>query len=233
MPETTPKGSRKFEVIADSRIKPGNRDGEEKRHMRFILHGSPRKRFTAVQDGNPDIMRWHRQTNFNDCGPCLLLNVLAALRINGTPLNIGEMRKNINAERRDRGLPPLAEDSWITSDDLGRSLARLGHMNVKEFPVFPNESGRIYYAVCRAVFGPKPPVLVYLTTGSHFRGIMPQNKPDRYMLLDSFLGGPVEVRGNDARELLRATVLSRSASRIERIGIATIGSAPGYSIVTL
>jgi hypothetical protein len=192
--------------------------------------GTPKKRFVITSETPPETPHaWFKQSNEDDCGPCLILNSLPRLDPGYTTSNIAEVRASVNSMRRARGLEELPATANLTSEDLGRYLAQAGRLEVEEFPVLPYEAQEVLQAVDTNLMQ-RQFDLIYTTVGRHFRGIMPVGQPNRYVLLDSLLDAPQLVGEDEVRLLLTRSAVGAHENRIERIGIVRRSDTPGYTI---
>ena len=78
--------------------------------------------------------KWFKQTNLNDCGPCLLLNSLENLNLDILEKNVAEVRAEINTLRSAENQDALRGDRWIFSSDIAKFLRKY-NFEVKEFPL--------------------------------------------------------------------------------------------------
>jgi|GEM_PF-4666320 len=238
MPEgrlTGEGGSKKFEIHPEEGEKKFEiRDSAPKKfeiqkdpQKKFIIH---KKKFVIHTEQGRDVsMEWFQQENGNDCGPCMLLNGLNLLKVEGIPSSIGEVREQVSELRRIGGRPPLAPGGWFTSTDVGEYLAHIGGMEVGEYPIYPYKPDSVKASIMQDLGG-RPYDLMYTTVGNHFRAVCPAAEPGQYYLLDSFLNEPRIVGEADVNRLIESAASSRVPNRLERVGISRKGANPGYRL---
>ena len=198
--------------------------------MKFEIHQpneEPRKKF-EIQ--NPEKKKfqienspqqWFQQENTNDCGPCLVLNALNELGVETAERSIEAVRNKVN-QTRGRS-EQLDTNGWFRTSDVGRYLSENG-LGVDEYATRQFEKVE-NLAKIKQIFDNQNFDFIYVTLGSHFRGIV--NKEDQLILLDSFNTGPRVIENNEAWSLIENTVNSGEGMRLGVVGIVR-RSNPGY-----
>ncbi len=245
MSEDSSREPKKFEIKDKERKKfqiQETDDGKkfhvkEKAYKRFVMgpHGDPiekvRKRLFKIQsESNIDTpIRWFRQNNANDCGPCLLLNSLQFLEVTSPASSIADVRRRINDIRQIGRMQELPANSNITNFDMGQYFSQVGRLEVDEYPVFPASSEGILEEI-NSNLTQRPFDLIYATTDGHFRGIIPTEQPDRFLLLDSLLAGPTQIGKDEVKQFLEASTSIKT--RVESVGIVRKSNNPEYKVHT-
>lgn len=224
--------SEKFKILSASEPKKKFQIENQSSKKFEIKDETPKKKFVIHTETERDIsLEWFQQINSNDCGPCLLLNGLHLLKVESIPNSIVEVRAEVNRMRIERGRPELPSDGWFTSEDIGEYLAKVGGLNVEEFPIFPYEVDSIKTDISENI-SQRPYDLLYSTEGRHFRAVSPTEEVNQYYLLDSFLNEPRIVGQEEVNDLLDRSISSRTENRVERIGIARKSDNPGYRVIS-
>ncbi|MBU2259277.1 hypothetical protein KKC44_01605 [Patescibacteria group bacterium] len=143
-------------------------------------------------------VKWFRQKNAFDCGPCVLLNALQflgvtqQLRISPEQLNIKSIRERSNERRRELGEPELPPNGWFHDDiDIYTLLKEIGlHINVVTDP-----------QTAEKLIEEHKHDLIITGSGSHFRAFV--YAPDKNLIvLDSMCSGPQLVSSQDAKKAI-------------------------------
>lgn len=201
----------KFEII--------NPEEEIKKNFR-IEGGQKIQKHFEIQDGEVSQKSreggfWLKQRNDYDCGPCLLLNSAHILGFHLPHQSIEQIRNAINAERRnDRTREQLSRTGWLTATDLGDYLHNYCGMTGVNYALLGENVIENIFSEINNSFD-----LMVLTVGRHFRGVVPAQRRDRFLVLDSMRDGPEEITRESLNSLIQHSYESSSGERKENIGV--------------
>ena len=189
----------------------------------------PKKKFEIkTQEGENIKLEWFRQTNANDCGPCLLLNGLHRIEnVRHIPHDIAEVRREVNRLRRESQRPELGPSDWFTSEDIGKYLSEVAGLNVEEYVCFRDVAEETEREIGNSL-RQNSFDMIYSTAGRHFKGIIPSE--DHYELLDSFNSAPSEQTAESINEMIGRSVYGTTRGSMPmRFGIIRRGE-PVYTV---
>ncbi len=209
---------KKFEIQGQGNDKKKKFEIQPKK---FVL----RKKF-EIQSTEPSEQAWFHQENDNDCGPCMILNILNQLGVNG-PSSIREVREQVNEIRRNSQPPmrSLSENDWFTSDDVGKYLSVYAGLNVEEYVCFADAEQDTFDSIQNNI-NTTPYEVLYTTSGRHFKAIVKSG--DSVLLLDSFQNSPQTVNLDRINSLIRENVFSKRSDSPDRVGIVRTNRESEY-----
>ena len=234
MQEDEPKEPKKhFEIKPQKRFEI--REIKDQGKKRFEIKA--KKKFEIqIQQNTPITLEWFQQDNAHDCGPCLLLNGLQMLQVQEIPQSIEQVRREVNGLRRQEGRPELSQIANFTSEDIGKYLSEIAGLNVQEYPCLPYEADNVMRSIEQNLES-DPYDMIYMTNGTHFRGLLPgAEKEGEFLLLDSLTDAPRAMNENSSINLVRDNVYAQQSSdriRMERVGIVRKHGEAGYRLINL
>jgi len=158
--------------------------------------------------GKETAVRFFRQLNSYDCGPCMLLNILAVKRP-CTELADINVRSEVNRLREERGRSQLESDDWFANYDIQYFLEDYGfavdeyHIPPEQHPGRKREQRR-----CRAAIEKQNHDLMYFMTGRHYRAVTKNG-----LLLDSLRDRPCWLLGDEEIENMISKAMNHQHER--------------------